>query len=99
MDRPLAKRIVDLLNDLVSKDRPAIAALIANRVPCNQAIADHPTVIVSVQNGGYHVGLLGILNGLVESNEKEAIAAVFDDPKEGSPMCDLRRFEVVELKK
>lgn len=52
------------LNELIEADRPAIAALIANRVPCNEALADHNTVQVQAQHGGFHVGMLGILNGL-----------------------------------
>lgn len=55
---------IAFLNELLAIDGPAIAALIANRVPCNQTLAEHPTVQVSAQHGGYHVGLLGIINGL-----------------------------------
>jgi hypothetical protein len=52
------------LNELIRLDKPAIAALIANRVPCNQELADHPTVQVVAQNEGFHVGMLGIINGM-----------------------------------
>lgn len=55
---------IDYLNELIAADRPAIAALIANRVPCNQALAKHPTCQVGQQHGGFHVGMLGVLNGL-----------------------------------
>jgi hypothetical protein len=60
---------VDFLNELLALDRPVIAALIANRVPCNKALADHPTVQAGAQHGGYHVGMLGILNGLFGTYE------------------------------
>lgn len=60
---------IDLLNELIRLDKPAIAALLANRVPCNQALADHPTVQVQAQNDGYHVGLLGIINGLFGTDD------------------------------
>jgi hypothetical protein len=56
--------VIDYLNELIETDRPAMAALIANRVPCNPAMANHPTVQVQAQHGGYLVGMLGILNGL-----------------------------------
>lgn len=55
---------IKLLNGLLALDRPAIAALVANRVPCNDALAAHESVQVQPQHGGHHVGLLGILNGL-----------------------------------
>lgn len=64
IDRELAERIVAYLNELVELDRQAIAALIANRVPCNEGVANHPSCQVGKQHGEYHVGLLGILNGL-----------------------------------
>lgn len=91
-DEQLATRIVTFLNELLEIDRPAIAALLANRVTCNQALADHPTVQVGAQHGGYHVGMLGILNGLCGIDDKGygPINAVFDE----SPLANLVRFEV-----
>lgn len=73
---------IQFLNGLLELDRPAIAALIANRVPCNESLANHPTVQVNAQHGGYWVGILGILNGLFGIDEKDGwgyIVAVFDD--------------------
>lgn len=55
---------IEYLNKLLELDRPAIAALLANRVPCNEALANHPSVQVNAQHGGYNVGMFGILNGL-----------------------------------
>jgi len=62
---------VEYLNELIETDRPAMGALIANRVPCNQKMAEHPTVQVMAQHGGYHVGLIGIINGLFGINQYE----------------------------
>lgn len=72
---------IALLNEAVALDRPAMAALLANRVPCNDALADHPTIQVQAQHGGYHVGLLGIINGLfgVDDEGKGPICYVFAD--------------------
>jgi len=69
------------LNELIKTDRVAMAALIANRVPCNQALADHPTVQVNAQHGGYLVGMLGILNGLfgIHENGRGPITFIFKD--------------------
>jgi hypothetical protein len=82
------------LNELAVLDKPAIAALIANRVPCNEQLADHPTVQVGAQNGGFWVGMLGILNGLFGTldNGWGPITFVFDD--EG----DLAMFTRTEVK-
>lgn len=72
---------IALLNEAVALDRPAMAALLANRVPCNEALADHPSIQVQAQHGGYHVGLLGIINGLfgVDDEGKGLICYVFAD--------------------
>jgi len=67
--------VIAFLNELLEIDRPAIAALIANRVPCNERMLEHPTVQVQPQHGGYHVGMLGILNGLFGTFEEGRLAA------------------------
>jgi hypothetical protein len=63
---PTAADAVDLLNQLCALDRDAMQALVAARVPCNQALGDHPTVQVGARpdDGSYTLGLLGVLNGL-----------------------------------
>lgn len=73
-------QLIVFLNGLLNSDKPAIAALIANRVPCNQVLADHPSVQVMSQHGGYHVGLLGIINGMfgVDEHGRGSIRCVFE---------------------
>lgn len=64
--------VVALLNEAVKLDPAAMHALVESRVPCNEALADHPTIQVSVYDertgeptpGQFKVGILGILNGL-----------------------------------
>lgn len=72
-------------NELIELDRPALAALVANRVPCNKALADHPTVQAGAQHGGFYVGLIGIINGLfgIHENGWGSIAWVFEDGDPG----------------
>jgi hypothetical protein len=96
-DKELAQRICDFLNELLELDRPAIAALINNRVPCNQAMADHPTVQIGAEHGGFNVGMLGLLNGLcgVRENLYGLIYAIFDG--EQGKFQNLIRFEVNEV--
>lgn len=72
------------LNELIELDRPAMAALIANRVPCNLALAEHPSCQVATQHGGFQVGLIGVINGLFGVDEMDArgwgpITWVFDN--------------------
>ena len=73
------QEVVDYLNELMELDRVAVGALINNRVPCNQALAEHPTCQVRAQDGGHVVGLLGILNGMfgVDGEGWGALAIAF----------------------
>lgn len=56
----------DLLNELLKLDYDCVHALVANRVPCNKQLADHPTVQAQDYSDDpkFRVGLLGFLNGL-----------------------------------
>ena len=71
---------INLLNELLVLDNNAVGALVANRVPCNEGIAEHYSVQVEKRNGGFNVGLLGILNGLfgVDGDVWGAITSEFD---------------------
>ena len=61
-----AQVAVDFLNSLLIVDRDAITRLISAHVPCNAAMADHPTVQVDVAiDRTYSVGVLGVLNGMI----------------------------------
>lgn len=79
-----------ILNEAVKRDPDAIKELINARVPCNEVLADHPTIQVAALNdnhfyGGtvtrYEVGLLGILNGIfsIDQNGCGYIASETDD--------------------
>lgn len=43
-NRVTAETIVQLLNELLELDRPAISNLLTHRQACNEDLADHPTV-------------------------------------------------------
>ena len=94
VDIKLANRIIEFMNDLLKYDRPAIAAMIVNHVPCNLALSDHPTVQTSIQHGGFHIGLLGLLNGLcgIYKDGYGPITAVFSDEKNSQGLYDLIKF-------
>lgn len=73
--------IVNLLNDALKTDPRAIDALLCTRVPCNQAMVDHPYIVVGAKNdrGDYPtLGVLGLLNGIAGLDGK-IIEACYDD--------------------
>lgn len=69
-----------------------MSALVETRVYCNDALADHPTVQVSVDKGKPTVGVLGVLNGLcgVRHDGSGHIAAEFEDSGRISRFVRLR---------
>ena len=71
-----ADEIIAFLNEAAAIDPMAMGKLIADRVSCNGTMADHPTIQVTLLEGGYTtVGFLGMLNGI--------IGAIPDGPKAG----------------
>jgi hypothetical protein len=72
---------VNLLNSALQCDPEAVRALLEHRVPCNNALADHPTIQVGDIDGQRRVGILGLLNGIFGTDERGwgYIGAQFDD--------------------
>lgn len=82
---------IRVLNRALKADPAAVAALALSRTACNQALADDPTVqVLWERTGGYHVGLLGILNGLFGVDEG-GWGAIGADVEDG----EIRRFRVL----
>lgn len=80
----LMDAILDALNSAFAADPAAVHSLCANRVPCNQALADHPTVQVAViqaleQHPAFCVGALGLINGVVEAATGQRVASSWSD--------------------
>lgn len=77
--------VVDLMNSAGAADAQAIRDLIAARVPCNDAMLNHPTIQCGYQNDDQslpaEVGMLGILNGIVAemSAGQERLYFITDD--------------------
>lgn len=67
---------VELLNSAVESDRSAMGLLLANKVSCNDALADHETIVVGRQHGTHVVGLMGIINGLFGFDEERNTGAI-----------------------
>jgi hypothetical protein len=76
------QQIVDLLNDAVRCDREAIQALLRATVPCNQALTDHPTIVVwgwdETPEKVNKVGLGGLLTAIAMI-DGDKIESVWDD--------------------
>lgn len=71
------EKIIETLNDCFKLDPEACNALLNSRVPCNMALAKHPTIQVLCDENYENptVGLLGILNGFMTQGK---IVALFD---------------------
>lgn len=73
--------VLAVLNSAFAADPAAIHALVANRVPCNSALADHPTVVVDsapIGASNFNLGMLGLLNGVVEVMTGKRVAVQWD---------------------
>lgn len=82
-DREAIERAIEVLNRVHAADPSVLPALIAHRVPCNESVADDPTVQVGVVDDGFEVGLLGIVNGLFGTDDRTIgwLAAFYDDAR------------------
>lgn len=60
--------VSEVLTAAFARDPAAIHALIVNRVPCNQSLADDPHVVVDANRvlpGAYTVGAMGLVNAVL----------------------------------
>lgn len=87
-DLELADRIITFLNSLLEVDREAVSRIMTGYVRCNRTMAEHPTVQCGqIAPDWWHVGALGILNGLCGSFDADhpnagwgpVVAVVEDD--------------------
>lgn len=83
---------IDTLNSAIAADKFAVRNLIAVRVPCNQEMADHPTIQVDgIGPNEPTVGMLGIINGIIEN-----IAIAYGKPRRIAAMYDKRLIAFTE---
>lgn len=74
--------VIAVMNDLFRTDRVAMHELAETRVPCNDAMRNHPTAQVVVTEGGKNwIGLIGVLNALCGCDKEGTgfIAGDYDD--------------------
>lgn len=100
MDEQAINQAIEVLNRINEKDPVALRALIDHRVPCNQALSDDETVQVGVINGGYEVGLLGVINGLFGVDTMHDnwgwIAAYLDEDKKNITHFGWQNWQSLE---
>ncbi len=86
--------VLRCLNNAVTADRGAIHSLVQNVVPCNQALANHPTIECGdyCPEGFMSVGMLGIINGVLRAAGIGTIARMHADEKEPGRGCALIGF-------
>lgn len=99
----VAKVACRILNESFADDPNAIHSLSVNRVPCNQALADHPSVVVDApptigdsSDPLYQVGMIGILNGILAVFGSKRLAIKFTDDKDNEGRHKMVGFCVVE---
>jgi len=77
-----------VLNEAYAADPAAIHALLCNRVPCNKKLADHKTIQVEMNKvaskNSFAVGMLGVINGIVEELTGESVAVEFSEPDDNN---------------
>lgn len=75
--------VVDMLNEAFRRDPNAIHALIVNRVPCNQELADDEFVHVDrspvLLGNHFQVGTLGVVNAVLASLKLPLVASMFSE--------------------
>jgi len=94
---PLAKGtllhvVLERLNTAFKADPAALHALICNRVPCNEALADHSTFTVDTGMYGHNAGALGLINCALSDVLGTRVAAQFSEPDEFG-RCKLVGFQ------
>jgi len=78
------EKVIAMLNEAYRRDPLAMHALMMNRVPCSDQLADDPCVVVDTPGIAYGepvhlVGALGLINGVLNALGVGRVAGQFDD--------------------
>ena len=88
MIKELRGRMLKILNEMCELDAHAVEMLTEHRVACSSRMLRHPSIVVAEppEPGMAHtVGLLGILNGILNVPVEHRIKAVWVTPEGGVP--------------
>jgi hypothetical protein len=76
-------KAVEAMNQALKDDPEAIQKLLDFRVPCNEKLANHPTVQVRQEaDGTFSVGALGLLNGVLGESQGRLAITLPDEGEE-----------------
>ena len=92
-----AQSVVDTLNRALETDPAHIRDLIATHVPCNEVLAYDRTIQVGKTGEGYEIGLLGIINGIVQDIRPDF--TIVTDSEVYEQVTEFRLVKPSELKK
>jgi hypothetical protein len=93
---PVIDRIVKMLNEALTIDPAAITCLLSTRIPCNQGVADNSALIVApvyakgLPEENYSIGVLGLINAVVETATGQRVAAVYSDEDDAGNKFPMR---------
>lgn len=95
------QEVLALLNAITLTDPKAATELINARVPCNEELANHPTIQVGKDDDGQIVvGILGVLNGLFGTDDRGmgpiAVHMLNDDQVNFFDWCKPSHKEIAE---
>jgi hypothetical protein len=91
--------ILQVMNELLQADPYATYSLCSQRVPCNRAVLDHPTVEAMAEKPDARygwVGLVGILNGITQAIDGTKISLCTDNEMKPVKFVRTSEYEGVE---
>ena len=79
-------QVIEVLQNAFNADPNAMHALICNRVPCNESLANDEFVVVEksqvIENEYFQAGALGLINGILSANKLPIVAVKFSEKDE-----------------
>lgn len=77
------QRFADAMNEALKADPEAVNKLFKYRVPCNDALVDHPTILVEpAEDGSCTVSALGFMNMILGELGHLPLASCWSEPNE-----------------
>lgn len=72
--------VLTLLNEAAQADRHAITVLLDSQVPASPELVNHSVIQISNdQDGNPQIGVLGLLNGVIETLTGKRVVAVYEE--------------------
>jgi hypothetical protein len=96
MNKELADKACQVLNEAYNADPDAIRIWLCQMVKVNEAVANHPTIVVGQLPVKWTLGPLGMINGIVETLSGYLLASKWSDVKPGDPAA-FEGFVVVDV--